>query len=219
MILKKQWLAGLSVLGIAMLSTAAQASDKYYDVSITNLTRAQVFTPVLVSSHRHGVSVFEAGQAASDELSALAEGGDVAPLTAVLGSNPNVSDVQNSGGLLMPGKTVTVRVSAARAKYISLASMLIPTNDSFVGLASVKAPKEHSVTYYAPAYDAGTEPNDELCVSIPGPVCGGEGGSPGTGGEGYVHISGGINGIGDLSVSPYDWKNPVAKITITRVEQ
>ncbi len=205
----------------SLLYSSAVLADGYarYEVTVTNLTRAQVFTPILVSSHRNGVNLFELGSAASPELSALAEGGDVAPLTAMLDSDHHVIDTANSGGLLMPGQSVTVTVSARRgAKRISLASMLIPTNDSFIALNSVKAPKHHrSRVYYSPGYDAGTEPNDENCMHIPGPVCGGEGGSPGAGGEGYVHISGGIAGIADLAAETYDWHNPTAKIEIRRV--
>ena len=74
----------------------------------------------------------------------------------------------------------------------------------------------------SPAYDAGSEPNDELCAKIPGPACGGEGGSPDASGEGYVHIHihihAGIQGIGDLTSADYDWRNPTARIVIKRVK-
>lgn len=209
------------VVGSGLLfSSVAQASgNTSYEVTITNLTRAQVFTPILVTSHRKGVHIFELGSEASSDLSALAEGGDVAPLTATLEANYKVADVGNSGGLLMPGASVTVTVSAQHgAKRISLASMMIPTNDSFIALDSVKAPRNgKSAVYYSPGYDAGSELNDESCANIPGPVCGGEGGSPGAGGEGYVHVSGGIAGIADLAADTYDWRNPTAKIVIKRV--
>ncbi len=215
------YLAMAALAGSTLLSANAFADGEQYQVTITNLTRAQAFTPILVSSHRKGVSLFEPGAAASSELATLAEGGDVAPLTAVLEANDRVRDIANSGGLLMPGQSVSVTVAAGHgARFISLASMLIPTNDSFIALNSVKAPKRHGRTrvYYSPGYDAGTEPNDELCMNIPGPVCGGEGGSPGAGGEGFVHISRGIAGIGDLDSATYDWKNPVARIVIERID-
>ena len=215
-------LSFLATVGLAssvLFTTAAMADSPAYEVTITNLTRAQVFTPILVASHRKGVELFQLGAAASSELAALAEGGDVAPLTAALQATGKVRDIANSGGLLMPGQSVTVTVDAGDAREISLASMMIPTNDSFIALNGVKAPKGHrSVVYYSPGYDAGTEPNDENCMNIPGPVCGGEGGSPGAGGEGYVHISRGIAGIGDLDSASYDWKNPTAKIEIRRVD-
>jgi archaellum component FlaF (FlaF/FlaG flagellin family) len=211
-------LAAAAVSGLLLGSaTAAADGSNAYEVTITNITHSINFTPILVASHRKGVSLYEPGTPASEELTAIAEGGDTAPLAAVLADDSRVADVQNSGGLLMPGQSITVTVSAKRgARYISLASMMLPTNDGFIALNSVKAPRHGSATYYSPGYDAGTEPNDELCISIPGPTCGGEGPSPGAGGEGYVHINRGIHGIGDLAPDVYDWRNPVAAITITR---
>lgn len=200
-------------------STALAYGPATYEVTITNLTRGQTFTPVLVASHRKGVSLFNLGDAASPELAALAEGGDIGPLTNVLEANYRVIDTAAGTGLIAPGQSETVTVSAPYyARRISLASMLIPTNDSFIALNSVSAPYRNGTrVYYSFGYDAGSEPNDELCMNIPGPVCGGEGGSPGAGGEGYVHISGGIAGVGDLPAATYDWRNPVAKIEIRRV--
>jgi len=207
-------------------STAAQADGATYEVTITNLTRAQAFTPIVVASHRKGVRIFELGSEASTELSTIAEDGNPGPLTAAIEADRRTVDVKNAapllegtGGLLMPGHSVTVTVSARKgAKEITVASMLIPTNDSFIALNGVKAPKgKKSVVYYSPGYDAGSEPNDESCLNIPGPVCKGAGHSPEAGGEGYVHISSGIHGIGDLHPNVYDWRNPTAKIVIKRV--
>lgn len=213
-------IATSAICGSLMFSSTVLASGAAnYEVTITNLTRAQVFTPILVASHRKGVEILQLGSVASEELSALAEGGDVAPLTAVLEAKPKVVSTANSGGLLMPGASVTVTVSARHgANEISLAAMMIPTNDSFIALNGVSAPRGgKAMVYYSPGYDAGSELNDESCLNIPGPVCGGEGGSPGAGGEGYVHISGGIQGIADLAADTYDWRNPTAKIVIRRV--
>jgi len=214
-------LTAAAVSGLLLSSTAATAGGPAsYHVTITNITNSINFTPILVTSHREGVSLYELGSPASDELTAIAEGGDIAPLTAVLHDDPRVADVQDTGGLLGPGESVTVTVSATHgANNISMASMMLPTNDGFIALNSVKAPRHGTATYYSPGYDAGTEPNDELCISIPGPNCGGEGPSPGAGGEGYVHINRGIHGIGDLAPDVYDWRNSVAKITISRVNR
>ncbi|UTW04064.1 spondin domain-containing protein [Amphritea atlantica] len=210
----------ISALFVAMLLSTPQAfadSNNEYAVTITNITRGQTFTPILVASHRnHAFSLFTAGEPASEALATLAEGGDTQPLMLLLEANKQVIDFTDSGSLLTPGESVTVTVAAGSgARNITLAAMLIPTNDSFIALQSVKAPGDgESVTYWSPAYDAGSEPNDELCSNIPGPVCGGEGVSAGVSGEGYVHISAGIQGIGDLLPELYDWRNPVAMITI-----
>jgi hypothetical protein len=209
------------LLGL-LLTPGAFASDSggMYEVRITNVTRGQSFTPFLVATHRKGVKLFEAGQPASPELAALAEGGATAPLATKLASLPEVKDTTSTGGLLGPGQSVTVRLRMDDGfDHLSLAAMLVPTNDGFVTLNGVKGPRGQEVLEFeAPAYDAGSEPNDELCANIPGPVCGGEGGSPSADGEGYVHIHTGIHGIGNLVASDRDWRNPVAEISVRRVK-
>jgi len=96
--------------------------------------------------------------------------------------------------------------------------MLIPTNDSFVALDSVRLPKFGSRTERLRAYDAGSETNDEICANIPGSVCQGTGPSPDDTGEGYVYINAGISGEGDLTQSMYNWGDRVAMVRITRVK-
>ncbi len=199
--------------------TGAQAQfvrGVMYEVTITNITRGSLFAPILVASHRSGVSLFALGEPASAELAMLAEGGNVEPLAQVLRADSRVVDVANSGGPLEPGQSVTVRVAAQSADHISLAAMIVPTNDGFIALNGVEAPRSGSETHRVPGYDAGSEPNDELCVSIPGPQCGGEGASPLVGGEGFVHVHAGIHGIADLKAEEYDWRNPVAVVTIKK---
>ncbi|MGH8621200.1 MAG: hypothetical protein ACRET3_03595 [Burkholderiales bacterium] len=43
------------------------------------------------------------------------------------------------------------------------------------------------------------------------------GGKPEGDEEGYVHIHAGIHGIGDLPPEVRDWRNPVARVAIRRV--
>jgi hypothetical protein len=128
------------------------------------------------------------------------------------------------GGFIGPGQTKTIIVEAGRRfDHVSVAAMLIPTNDGFFALNGVRGPRgREALTLLSPPYDAGSERNDELCASIPGPSfteCGGpgQGGQPAGGEEGYVHIHAGIHGIGDFIAADRDWRNPVAHITIRRV--
>jgi hypothetical protein len=202
---------------------ATQGAEQGYEVTVTNLTRGQQFTPLLVASHRRGVSLFEAGSPASPELVTLAEEGNTAPLTALLSTTPGVLDVVTAGPLLDPGASRKVLVRT-RGDFdrVSVAAMLIPTNDGFFAVNGVEGPRGHRVVMVSsPAYDAGSEVNDETCANIPGPFfveCGGPGtgGQPSGGEEGYVHIHAGIHGIGDMVASQRDWRNPVARITIQR---
>lgn len=203
-------------------SVRAQSVQRYL-VSITNMTRAQSFTPILVTTHTQAVRLFIAGTAATPELREVAEEGNISPLVNLLRGLPReVHDIASSQGLLTPGVTVDVAVMAGgQFDRVSLVSMLIPTNDAFFGVTAVPLPAGNDVTILdAPVYDAGTEGNDERCASIPGPgfaECGGPGGGARVGGgEGAVTIHNGIHGVGDLKASDRDWRNPVARITIRR---
>jgi hypothetical protein len=193
-----------------------------YEVTVTNLTRGQVFTPILVASHKARISLFTLGQPASQELESLAEAGDTAPLKALLSAMSEVKDVTDSGAPLPPGHSVTLTVKiTGQFDHVSVAAMLVPTNDGFFALNGMEGPNGHQMSVHlSPAYDAGTEANDELCQNIPGPptVCTGEGFNRSrAGAEGYVHIHAGMHGIGDLVAAERDWRNPVARIAIRRV--
>ena len=100
----------------------------------------------------------------------MAESGDTSLLQAALIASGQAGDIQ-SGDFLAPGKSLTLKLTAPnRVRKLSLAGMLIPTNDAFVALRSVNLPPvKRQRTFFARAYDAGSETNDELCASIPGP--------------------------------------------------
>lgn len=210
-----------SALTLTASDSRAQGQRvRRFEVSITNITKGQTFTPILVATHRKGVQLFELGSEASHELEAVAESGDTGPLAAFLEGLPEVNDVQVIGGLLGPGQTAAVEVDARGPfRWVSVASMLIPTNDGFFALNGIKGPdgRERDV-HFSPAYDAGTEVNEEICLDIPGPQCGGSGAlDAGTDENGVVHINAAIQGIGDLEPGRWDWRNPVARIVIRRV--
>lgn len=215
-------LAAFTLSPLTAFAERWSGGEVSYEVTVTNIS-ATTFTPLLVVAHKDSIALFESGTEASDELAVLAEGGATGPFVELLNTLPDVvGDVETTEGLLGPGQSVTVQLDTVRDfNRISLAAMLLPTNDSFVGLNSVRAPffQRQSTNFIAIGYDAGSEPNDELCVNIPGPQCGGDGPSPEAGGEGYVRVSPGIHGEGDLAASDYDWRNPVARVSIVRVPQ
>ena len=193
-------------------------SNRSYEITVTNITKGQTFTPILAAAHKSTISFFELGEASSPELADLAESGNVGPLNSLLGTVDLVNGTATTEGLLLPGASVTFTLDSGFGfQRLSLAAMLIPTNDTFVGLDSVRLPFRGTVEYLATAYDAGSETNTEMCADIPGPACGGAGLSPDDSGEGYVYTSPGISGEAELSGSQYDWKNSVAKITVRRV--
>ena len=217
-------LAGL--LGLAVLGAGAHASDdgdrgdRRYEVTITNLTRGQIFSPPLVVTHPDGIALFEAGEPASDGLATLAEDGDSGPLSAALSGIPGVR-VAAAGGPVLPGGSITVEVGADSPRAVlSVAGMLVVTNDAFFAVDGAPLPRSRRdlVEESARAYDAGSEDNDERCAYIPGPPCGSAFQSSGVPGEGYVHVHAGIHGIGDLAPADHDWRNPVARVTVHRVD-
>ena len=83
------------------------------------------------------------------------------PLQELLDGNPDVLMTVSTDGLLLPDQNVTVEIQAdVHFNRLSIASMLIPTNDTFVGLRSMKLLPLRSTMFTLPAFDAGTELND-----------------------------------------------------------
>ena len=156
---------GAAALGLFGLAQSASAQT--YEVIITNITPGQTFTPFLAANHTPEVRFFRFGRPASPELAALAESGDVAPLQSLLASVPDVAfSTAMTDGLLGPGETVSFTIETAEGfRRLSLAAMLIPTNDTFVAMDTVKLP-DSPETYFLRAYDAGSEDNDEICANI-----------------------------------------------------
>lgn len=227
----------LSAVLLAATAIPALAAD--YEVTITNLTHGQYFTPIVAAAHDPSVRMFHAGSEASSELQAIAEGGDIAPMSALLDT---VGATQAAGdGLLAPGASVTLTLEDVPAgnTVLSLSGMLLPTNDGFVGVDSVYLPAEtgQGITLHARGYDAGTEANDELvgggAPGVPGfpapaPVVASGTGTDGSGvaatAEGYVHVHRGVlgdldpsGGVSDINAAVHHFQNPVARVHITRV--
>ncbi|MFC4698999.1 spondin domain-containing protein [Glaciecola siphonariae] len=212
----------LSITALTLLSASAlsYADGLRYEVTVTNITKGQTFTPILGATHKKRISFFELGEPASAPLAELAESGNVAPLQEVLdGEASLVGSTAVSPGLLGPGESISFEIEGKRKfRRFSMAAMLIPTNDTFVAINNIRLPSGNATTVFAEAYDAGSEANNELCSSIPGPFCQGEGASPESANdEGFVHIAAGVNGQADLDSAVFDWRSSVAKVEIRRI--
>jgi len=204
-------------LGVLSVSTANADSLKQYEVSITNATPHHVFTPILIATHNKHVSLFEVGHTASDGLVHQAENGDPSVLLAETQNRDGVFDTV-IGGFVPGGQTASYTITAPKKARLSLTTMLATTNDGFAALNSIALPK-NSATYYAHAYDAGSETNNEDCAYIPGPPCSGDSGnSRALNGEGFITIHNGVHGQADLSPQNLDWRGPVAVITIKKID-
>ena len=212
--------SGVASFALLIASHGGAVADGGIQVTITNLTRAQPLSPPVVASHNaKGPQLFVAGQPASRELALVAEDAINGPLIRLLRGDPNVADVQQGAAPIPPGGRATIVVDARDLlPFVSLASMLVNTNDAFIAIQHVIAPPIGTATLFVPAWDAGSEVNDEDCANIPGPACGDTDRS-GTPERGFVHIHNGVHGVGDLDPAVYDWRNPVARVDIRRVRQ
>ncbi len=178
--------AVMAVLVAVPVSRADAQSGARYRVTITNLTKGQTFTPMLIAAHSPSIRIFAPGTQASPQLQVLAEEGATDMLAALLRSMPaTVGEVVTGppplAGLQTPAVTRSYDISGGGSfSHLSLVAMLIPTNDGFVGGSSIALPTAFDpVVVDLLAYDSGSEVNDERCASIPGPSfteCGGPGG-------------------------------------------
>ena len=201
------------VAGLGVFASGANAAT--YKVTVYNLTEGQIFNPTFVAAHSRGVSIFEPGVVASIGLAELAEDAKPDVLKDELEAAGATVVV---GDPIMPGAHGSVYIETSRRnRRISVVGMLVTSNDAFYGLNGVRA-GGRSNSYLVPAYDAGSEANNEECASIPGPPCDNPFNRVTDGAEGFVHIHNGIHGIADLVSARDDWRNPVAKITVTRVD-
>lgn len=211
---------------------------RQYRVTVANLTHGQPFTPPAVALHRPDVELFSVGEPASDELEALAENGNLEPLlglaedadsvrAAAVGDEPLVPEDDPAQTDLSYYTELELSADAS-ATHFSFVSMLVATNDGFVGLDTVELPEEtnESHTHYANGYDAGTEENTErfadLVPQAKTLVIGGE--SEGTteddsdiAEDGVVRPHPGIEGRGNLPPEVYDWREPAALVQVERI--
>jgi len=214
------WLFTILCTGLLLAFNSPAVADgkhgaRTYYVTITNLTGGQVFSPPIVFTHNGGVSLFEAGEPASDQLFPLAEDGDTGPLAAALAADPRVFNTVATSDFVPPGTSVTLEITArGRFRYLSAASMLVSTNDAFFAVQNVRVTPWGSRSKTGGAYDAGSEYNSEICDFIPGPPCGNPGVRDEDQAEGFVYVHSGIHGTGDLDPAAADWRNPVVRITV-----
>ncbi len=209
------------------------ANSATYEVTITNLTGGQPFTPTLAVVHRQSVGLFEVGQAASLEIQEIAENGNLDPMLDALDGAMHVNDDVVTFGAgpppVMPGESVTFEIDAERgARYFSFVSMLICTNDGFTGVAGAKLPIQpgDAAEWLSAGYDAGTEINTEDFDDLVPPCDDLTTGDTGTGTGttdpalaegGVIHHHGGIDGIDDLVPGIHGWTDPVAMIEVERI--
>lgn len=192
-----------------------------YDVQVINLTNAQPLSPVAVVLHAEGY-LWANGEAASEAIEKMAEGGDNSDILAWSDALANASTEAPVG----PGATAMISISTQEetAMKLSLATMLVNTNDAFSGLNSVDLSglmQGESKTWSLAAYDAGTEANSEAAGTIPGPADGGEGFNAERNDINKVVRHAGVVSQHDGLVTSvlteaHRFDNPVIRVTVTR---
>ena len=110
------------------------------EVTVTNLQAADgaLLTPVFLATQDGVYDQFDIGSAASESIERLAEDGITSVRIQAALNSGGVADAQaTAGGPILPGQTRTITLFADPAdplsQYLSFASMVIPSNDAFVG--------------------------------------------------------------------------------------
>lgn len=228
-------LSSLALGMMAFASVSVHAAD--IEVKVQNLTHGTYFTPLVVTTHKESAKLFMVGSPASMALTKLAEVGNIADVAADFKAAGAMVSENPASGLLAPSKTTTLMLSTNDTnKYLSLAAMILPSNDGFVAANAIPVPTtKGEYVYMLNAYDAGTEANDEKRGSaevgqagfpVPPPLEAmiGTGGTGvmGVTAEGFVHIHRGVlgddnmtGGKSDINAMTQRWLNPIARLVIT----
>ncbi len=177
------------VVGLLAATAAAQDSIPAVIVTVENAQpgRGVFLTPPWIAFHDGTFDTYDGGSPASvplggNEIEALAEDGNNAPLTATfamqLPDAPQREGVPGPTGPLGPGDraSVAIRVNPMMDRYFSYASMVIPSNDAFIANGNPLAHQifDDSGNFVAETFivsgdetnDAGTEVNDEIASNV-----------------------------------------------------
>ena len=177
-----------SVLALLAFAAPLQAETQEIVVTIENLAPAGgvYFTPVWVGFHDGRFDLFDPGGLASEELERLAEDGDASALragfaAAVGGDAGGLDEVVTAPAgfagapVFDPGDSASIQltIDSKTNRYMSYVSMVIPSNDAFIGSHNPQAielfdaaggfgGKKIITVLGSMVWDAGTELNTEM---------------------------------------------------------
>ena len=126
--------------GVAVLAMPAAAA--VFDITITNDAGPGGFsvTPLWAAFHDSGFDAFDVGDTASPGIEQIAEvgvTGMIGPEFAAADPDGTATTLPSNGGPppFQPGQSATTRVNVASTGevFFSFASMLVPSNDTFLG--------------------------------------------------------------------------------------
>jgi hypothetical protein len=244
--------AGVSAALILAFAIPAAPDDgpelRTYRVTLVNLTDGQPFSPPVAATHDRSMRMFQVGHLASEELAAIAQAGNPGPMFDLFNNSDAVTDAVNVGRPLTrvgtvadpdgPGgmdpfvDTATFELTAERGDRLSLATMLICTNDGFLGLDAVRLPSHGARAFLINGYDAGRENNTQDSQHLVDPCSDlGPERLPGDPDENVdngavltnppmrIHHHPNIeDGVGELTVADHGWRDPVAVAVVSRID-
>lgn len=239
-VLNRSW----AVLAIPLCMALPAQADMHVKVTVENLAGdagGTFFTPVWMGFHSGDFDAFNSAQVASSEIEALAEGGNVAPLDTLFGSaggrlSTTLAAPGGPGpGIFAPGSSAstTISLNAVNNRYFSYASMLVPSNDAFVGndsptlveLFNGAGSFNGSATFTifgADVWDSGTELNDTFGApfSTIGGISTDEAGVIAQH-SGLGNFVGTTTGSGQLLSSDFDFgaATPIAQVTFEAIPE
>jgi len=186
--MKSERFAGLHggwVIGIGLLVLATAASAKPVRITVKNVAPADGvrITPLWFGIHDGSFDTFDPGSPASMGLERLAEDGDP---SVISGAFAGAAQGVVFGPVTAPGQppiyhpgesgSVILDVDPSSDLYLSFLSMVIPSNDAFIGNPDPTAWQISSGgsllpltidVYGSTVWDAGTEFNDEIPMNTP----------------------------------------------------
>ena len=214
-------------------------------VKNTSETGGTFLTPVYFGFHDGSFDLFDAGKAASDGLEQLAEDGAATTL-----AEERLAADADSQGIVVTGEAgpiTTQETTSARIDvdgrsngFVSLAAMILPSNDAFIGTDNAvklfddgKFTGAQTLTFEgSDVYDAGTEVNTELDAAFINqtapntgedengvvtlhPGFNGSDGNPE--GEGDQIILGGTNAFGEEITEAADFTAEGAQVAVVHI--
>lgn len=128
---------GIAIVAACLLPTVASADMLNVTVSVQNLspTNSLSFAPLRLGFSNGSFDAFNSGQTATAAIISVAEGGSASAwFPAFRAAEPNAT-LGSVGEALLPGQTAsnTFAVDTAVNPFFTFASMLLPSNDHFIG--------------------------------------------------------------------------------------
>jgi hypothetical protein len=127
-----------SALAVAALAaSAAHAAPTLVTITVTNLapTNSVSFAPLHVGFNKGTFDAFNIGQTAAAGIVSVAEGGAGTIWQSDFAAADPTATRGTVAGLLTPGqsRTLTLQVDGAINPFFTFASMVVPSNDFFIG--------------------------------------------------------------------------------------